>query len=98
MAKSISLAKLSQAPRSAGVMPRRRPRSRTASVFNRHPYFQATIAGERIEALVVALEAGRIGRFQCGRRQPLIPNRVDGAANGGDVVTMREHCVALFRN
>src|SRR5450432_2189941 len=71
--------------------------SYTSPLFpHRHPNLQPAIAGERIEVFVVALEVGRVGCLQARRRQPLIPDRVDGAANGGDVVAMAEHRVALF--
>src|SRR5467141_4379318 len=67
-------------------------------LLDRHPNLEAAIAGERIEILVVTLEVGRIGRFQSRRRQPVIPDRVDGAANGRDVVAVREDRVSLFGN
>src|SRR5260370_26538656 len=63
-----------------------------------HRYVEAAIAGERIEFLVVTLEVGRIGRFQPGSRQPLIPDRVDGPANGRNVLAMGEDRVFLFGN
>src|SRR6266404_52732 len=65
-------------------------------LLHRYPDFEAAIASERIELLVVAFEEGRIGRFQSGSRQPLIPDRVDGAANGRDVVAVVEHRISLF--
>src|SRR6267154_3098093 len=65
---------------------------------DRYPNLEAAITGERIEVLVVTLEVGRIGGFQTGRRQPVIPDRVDGAANGRDVVAMGEDRVSLFGN
>src|SRR5258707_1321459 len=67
-----------------------------ALVLHRYPDFQAAIAGERIEILVVSLEVGRIGRFQSRSRQPVIPDRVDGPANGRDVVAVGEDRVSLF--
>src|SRR5882757_8754209 len=63
---------------------------------NRYPYFETAIAGERVEILVVTLEVGRIGRFQSRSRQPVIPDRVDGPANGRDVVAVGEDRVSLF--
>src|ERR1019366_6274712 len=57
-----------------------------------YPNLKATIAGARIEILVVALEVGRIGR------QPVIPDRVDGAAYGRDVVAVGEDRVSLLGN
>src|ERR1700722_7507032 len=60
------------------------------------PDLKTAIAGQRIEILVVALEVGRIGRFQAGRRQPVIPDRIDGAPNGRDVVAVGEDRVFLF--
>src|SRR6266481_3259144 len=69
-----------------------------ALVLHRYPDFEAAITGERIEIFVVALEVGRVGRFQSRSRQPLIPDRVDGAANGRDVVAVGEHRISLFGN
>jgi hypothetical protein len=89
MAKSISIAK--QPP---GVGPRRAAK-RCGLLPHRHPDFEAAIAGQGIEILVVALEVGRIGYFQSRGRQPLIPDRVDGAADGRDVVAMREDRISL---
>src|SRR5260370_34780970 len=63
---------------------------------DRHPDFEATISRERIEILVVSLEVGRIRRFQSGRRQPVIPDRVDGPANGRDVIAVGKARVSLF--
>src|SRR6266852_1357703 len=57
-------------------------------VLHRHPNLEAAIPGERIEVFVVTLEVGCIGGFQPGRWQPVIPDRVDGAANGRDVVAV----------
>src|SRR6202035_4929441 len=65
---------------------------------DRHPDLQSAIAGDRIEFLVIALEVGRIRGLQAGRRQPVVPDRVDGAANGRDVVAMGEDRVALLGN
>src|SRR5258708_17911170 len=67
-----------------------------ALVLHRYPDFEAAIAGERIEILVVTLKEGRVGRFQSRSRQPLIPDRVDGAANGRDVVAVGEHRISLL--
>src|SRR3954454_13608083 len=69
-----------------------------SSVLDRDPDFEAAIAGQRVEVFVVALEARRIGRLQAGGRQPTIPDRVDGAPDGRDMVAMRKHRVFLFRN
>src|SRR5258708_4878698 len=57
---------------------------------------KAAIARQRIEILVVTLEVGRIGRFQSRSRQPVIPDRVDGPANVGDVITVGKDRVSLF--
>ena len=92
MAKSISLAKQSQR------IGARRAAKRRGLFAHRYPNFEAAIARERIEVLVVALETGRVGGFQFRCRQPVIPDRVDGAANGRDVLAVREHRVALFGN
>src|SRR5262249_12602292 len=50
-----------------------------------------------IEILVVALEGRRIRHLESGRRQPAIPDRIDGAANGRDVVLVGEDRVFLLR-
>src|ERR1700712_3890068 len=65
---------------------------------HRNPYLQPAIAGRRIELLVVALEGRRIGRLEAGHRQPVIPDRVDGAADGRDVFGVGEDRVFLFGN
>src|ERR1700694_388934 len=91
MAKSISLAKQSGAGTAQGS-----PAYRL--FLDRDPDLEAAIAGERIEILVVALEVGRVGRLQSRRRQPMIPDCVDGAANGRDVVAVGEDRVSLFGN
>src|SRR5712675_448344 len=67
-----------------------------ALVPHRYPDFEAAIARQRIEILVVTLEVGRIGRFQSRSRQPVIPDRVDGPANGGDAITVGKDRVSLF--
>src|ERR1700730_13274604 len=63
---------------------------------DRDPDFEAAIAGERIEFLFIALEVGCVGALQPRCRQPLIPDRVDGAANGRDVIAVGEDRVSLF--
>src|SRR5579872_2437701 len=63
---------------------------------DRHPDLETAIAGRGIEALAVTLEIGRIGDPQAGRRQPVIPDRVDGATNARDVLAMREHGIFLL--
>jgi hypothetical protein len=63
-----------------------------------YPNLQPAIARERIELFVIALEIRRVGGFHPGRRQPLIPDRADGAANGRDVIAVGEHRVFLFGN
>src|SRR6266851_3177968 len=73
-------------------------RSKTPLLPDRHPNLETAIAGERIEVCVIALEVGRIGRSQTRRRQPVIPDRVDGAANGRDMVAVREDRISLFGN
>src|SRR5947209_13385987 len=65
---------------------------------DRDPYLQTAIARQRIEFFVIALEIRRIGSGQAGRRQPVIPDRIDGAPNGGDVVLVRENSISRFRN
>src|SRR3984957_159941 len=65
---------------------------------HRHPDFEAAIAGDRIELFVVAFERGRVGCFQAAGRQPVIPDRVDGAANGRDVLAVGEHGISLLGN
>src|SRR6266446_1142965 len=89
MAKSISLAKQCQAMRPRRAAPR-------TLLLNRYPNLEAAITGKRIEVLVVTLEVGCIGCFQPGRWQPVIPDRVDGAANGRDVVAVGEDRISLF--
>src|SRR6476661_607153 len=64
--------------------------------LDRHPDLEPAIAGERIEVLVVALEVRRVGHFQPRGRQPVIPDRVDGTADGRDVVAMAEDRISLF--
>src|ERR1700737_4435488 len=76
----------------------RKAAQRCRLLSNRYPDFEAAIAGERIENLVITLEVGRVGRFQSRSRQPVIPDRVDGPANGRDVLAVRKHCVFLFGN
>src|SRR5579872_6435103 len=66
--------------------------------LNRHPDLEAAVAGERIERLVIALEIRGIRCLQSRRRQPVIPDRVDGAADRGNVVAVAEHRVALLRD
>src|SRR5205823_2058432 len=77
MANPISLAKQSQARRLRKAAPRRQRRgnrnlltfspppstSRRPLVPDGHPYFEATIARERVEVLIIALEARRVGRL-----------------------------------
>src|ERR1700688_2758428 len=92
MAKTISLAKQSRGFR------RRRAAPRGGLFPDRHPDLEPAITGERIEILVVALEAGRIRGLQARGRQPVIPDRVDGAADGRDVVGMGEDRIALCGN
>jgi len=65
---------------------------------DRHPDLQPDIAGGRIKLLVIALEVRSIRRRHPRRRQPVIPDRVDGAANGRDVLGVGEHRVFLFGN
>src|SRR6266403_4332741 len=89
MAKSISLAKQCQAMRPRRAAPR-------TLLLNRYPNLEAAITGKRIEVLVVTLEVGCIGCFQPGRWQPVIPDRVDGAANGRDVVAVGEDRISLL--
>src|SRR5260370_34527815 len=63
---------------------------------DRYPNLEAAITGKRIEVLVVTLEVGCIGCFQPGRWQPVIPDRVDGAANGRDLVAVGEDRIYLL--
>src|SRR6516165_9396401 len=65
-------------------------------LFHRHPDLEAAIAGQGIKILAVALEVRRIGRLEAGGRQPVIPDRVDRAADGRDMVAVGEHRVALL--
>jgi len=73
-------------------------------LLDRYPNLKTAIAGERIEIPVITLEVGDVGHFQARRRQPVIPDRVDGAANGRDMVAMGKDRVFLrgkirkFRN
>src|SRR4051812_44083094 len=71
-------------------------RAETSLVPDRNPDFEASVAGLRIEVLVIPLKAGCVGRFESGSRQPLIPDSVDGSANARDVITMAEHRVSLL--
>src|SRR6202023_1332149 len=74
----------------------RKAAPRCGLLLDRYPNLEAAIAGERIEILVITLEVGRTRRFQSRRRQPVIPDRVDGTANGRDVVAVGEHRISLF--
>lgn len=65
---------------------------------HRNPDLQPAIAGKRIEFLVVALEVRRVRRLEAGGRQPVIPDGVDGAADGRDVFVVGEDRVFLFGN
>src|SRR5882757_4023918 len=67
-------------------------------LLDRHPDLQSAIAGQRIEALVVALEVRRVRDGHAGLRQPAIPDRVDGAADARDVVLVGEHEIFLRRD
>src|SRR3954449_8980463 len=73
----------------------RRAAKRRGLFAHRYPYFETAIAGERIEVLVVPLKTGRVGGFQSRCREPVIPDRVDGAANGRNVLTVGEHRVVV---
>src|SRR5579859_7643013 len=64
----------------------------------RNPDFEPAIAGDGIEFFVVALEIRRIGELEAGGWQPLVPDGVDGAADGRDVFAMAEHGIARFGN
>src|SRR5579863_1425688 len=64
----------------------------------RNPDFEAAIAGCGIEIRVIALEIRRIGNLEAGSRQPLVPDRIDAASDGRDVLAMREHGITLLRN
>src|SRR4249919_3332652 len=88
MTKEITLAKQPRAtpPRRAAL--RCGPLRQSASVADRDPDFQPAIAGAGIELFVVAFEVRRVGGFHPRCRQPVIPDRVDGAANGRDVLAM----------
>src|SRR6266700_422991 len=55
---------------------------------DRHPDLEAAIAGGGIELLVIALEIGRIGHLESRGRQPVIPDGVDGAPDGRDVLAV----------
>src|SRR6202022_1393662 len=74
----------------------RKAAPRCGLLLDRYPNLKTAIAAERIEILVITLEVGRVGRFQARRRQPVIPDRVDGPANGRDVVAVAEDRVSLF--
>src|SRR6266478_4447105 len=67
-------------------------------LLNWYPNLEAAIAGERVEVLIVTLEVGCIGCLQSGGRQPVIPDRVDGAANGRDMVAVGEDRVFRLGN
>src|SRR3954470_5636284 len=67
-------------------------------IFHRHPDLQPAIAGGAVELLVIALEVRRVRDLEAGLRQPLIPDRADGAADGRNVFGVAEHDIALCRN
>src|SRR5215475_7984622 len=71
-------------------------RVRIMLLLHRHPDLEAAIAGLGIELFVIALEVRRVRGLQPRGRQPLIPDRVDGAADRGDVVGVGEHRIALL--
>src|SRR5256885_17195497 len=98
MAKSLWLAKQPRATPARRAALRCGLLRQSASVGDRDPDFQPAIAGRGIELLVVALEIRRVGGLQSRSRQPVIPDRVDGSANGRDVLAMGENRVALFGN
>src|SRR5262245_39485122 len=88
MAKSSLLAK------QASAMLRCAPYS--ALLRHRNPDLEAAIAGDRIELFVVALEVRRIRGLVAGCRQPVIPDRADGAPDRRHMVAMGEHRIALL--
>ena len=94
MAKSLWLAKQPRAtpPRRAAL----RSGFRQSARGGPDPDLQPAIAGGRIEFLVIALEVRRVGGFHARSRQPVIPDRVHGAANGRDVRSVSKHDIALF--
>src|SRR3954453_10783103 len=69
-----------------------------ALLLHRHPDLEAAIAGCGIEFFVIALEVRRVCGLQAGGGQPLIPDRVDGAADRGDVICVGEHGIAVLRD
>src|SRR6478752_2534211 len=77
---------------------RRQTIPRAVLLPHRYPDFEPAIAGGRIEILVVALKTRRVGGLHARRRQPMIPYRVDGAADGRDMLSVGEHGVFLFGN
>src|ERR1700682_4615861 len=64
--------------------------------LHRHPDLEPAIAGHRIELLVIALEVRRIGHLHVRLRQKVIPDRVDGAADGRDMLGVSEHEIFLL--
>jgi len=63
---------------------------------DRYPNLEPAIAGRRIEGLVITLEVRRVSGLHPRHRQPVIPDRVDGAADGRDVLGVGEHRIFLL--
>src|SRR5450830_2116129 len=70
----------------------------TCSGFQGEPDFHAADAAGRIEMLVVAFKIGRVGHFQPGLWQPLVPQRMPGDADGGNMPAVVKHGIALRRD
>src|SRR5580692_2580465 len=64
----------------------------------RDPDLETAITRDRVEMFVVALEGRRVGDFQAGCRQPMVPDRIDGVSDGRDVVAVGEHRITLLGN
>src|SRR3984957_11779967 len=62
----------------------------------RDPDLKTAIARDRIEMFVIALEGRRVGDFQAGCRQPMVPDRIDGVTDGGVGGAGGEHGITLL--
>ena len=68
------------------------------SALNRHPNFYFAFTRHRIEAGIVQLEHGSVAGLGFGTRKPIVPDRLAGQPNIGDVAPMREDRIVLGGN
>ncbi|KAJ3472492.1 hypothetical protein NLI96_g13331 [Meripilus lineatus] len=64
-------------------------------MLDRQPYFKHAGARHRIVVAAVALELGRVHRFEPRGRQPAVPDAVEGLVKRGDVPAVFEDRITL---